>query len=65
MQLSRSETRELNNYIDKFNELKLINYYKNAFPDIVIKNEKDERRQLLKTCGDAYIENIILNIKNK
>ena len=57
--LSRVENRELYNYIDKFEQMKLMDYYNKCFPDIKIKDSKDENTQLLKTCGLSYVEKII------
>ena len=57
--LSRSEERELYNYVDKFEQMKLEEYYKAHFPKIIIEDEPQEEKQLLKTCGLAYVEQII------
>lgn len=57
--LSRVENRELYNYIDKFEQMKLMDYYNKHFPNIKIKDSKDENTQLLKTCGLSYVEKII------
>ena len=57
--LSRSEERELYNYVDKFEQMKLEEYYKTHFPKITIEDETQEEKQLLKTCGLAYVEQII------
>ena len=58
-QLSRSEERELYSYVDKFDQMKLVDYYKEHFPKIVIEDKEHEEEQLLKTCGLAYVEQII------
>ncbi len=58
-ELLRSERRELNNYIDKFEIMKLEEYYKKNFPKIFIKDSLNEEEQLLKTCGLLYVEQII------
>ncbi len=58
-QLSRSEERELYNYVDKFEKMKLADYYEEHFPNIVVKDTGREEEQLLKTCGLAYVEQII------
>ena len=58
-QLSRSEKRELYNYVDKFEQMKLDDYYEEYFPKIVIEDKEHEEEQLLKTCGLAYVEQII------
>lgn len=57
--LSRSEERELYNYVDKFEQMKLIEYYKKAFPQIKIADSDQEEIQLLKNCGLSYVEEII------
>ena len=57
--LSRSEERELYNYVDKFEQMKLEEYYKKSFPKILIEDEEQEEKQLLKTCGLSYVEQII------
>jgi GTPase Era involved in 16S rRNA processing len=56
--LSKSEERELYNYVDKFEQMKLSDYYEEYFPNIVIE-DKEQEEQLLKTCGLAYVEQII------
>lgn len=58
-QLSRSEERELYNYVDKFEQMRLIDYYRDNFSQIVIEDKEHEEEQLLKTCGLAYVEQII------
>lgn len=57
--LTRSEKRQLYNYADKFDQMKLSDYYKEKFPLIKIKDSNIEEEQLLKTCGLSYIEQII------
>lgn len=57
--ISRSEQRELYNYVDKFEQMKLADYYEEHFPKIVIEDKEHEEEQLLKTCGLAYVEQII------
>lgn len=57
--LSRSEERELYNYVDKFEQMRLEDYYKKRFPKIKIEDVEQEERQLLKTCGLSYVEQII------
>ncbi|MCD8039587.1 MAG: hypothetical protein LUE96_10965, partial [Lachnospiraceae bacterium] len=58
-ELSRSEERELYNYIDKFEKMKLYEYYRRDFPTIKIADYEQEEEQLLKNCGLSYIESII------
>lgn len=58
--LSKSEERELYNYVDKFEQIKLTEYYAKGFKDITVADFDTEERQLIKTCGLAYIEKIII-----
>lgn len=58
--LSKPDERELYNFVDKFDEMKLIDYYKKAFKNIQVEDADTEEEQLLKTCGLAYIEKIIV-----
>lgn len=58
-QLTRSEERELYNFVDKFELMGLSSYYEERFPKINIENSEHEEIQLLKNCGLAYIEKII------
>ena len=58
--LNRSDKTNLYNLIDKFeSEIDLVKYYNKEFPNISINNRDTDEEQLLKTCGIAYIENII------
>lgn len=57
--LGRSEERELYNYVDKFEKMKLYEYYKRVFPTVKIADCEQEEEQLLKNCGLSYIESII------
>ena len=57
--LSRSQERELYNYIDKFEQMNLAGYYAEKFPNIKVQDAEKEETQLLKTCGLAYIEKLI------
>lgn len=57
--LTRSEERELYNFVDKFDKMGISNYYSINFPKIQILDSKQEEIQLLKTCGLAYIEEIL------
>ena len=54
--LSRSEERELYNFVDKFERMDLPRYYEELFPEIKIADNAQEEIQLLKNCGLAYIE---------
>ena len=58
-QLSKSEKRELYNYVDKFEQVNLPYYYRKYFKNIRVQNTKQEEKQLIKTCGLAYVEKII------
>lgn len=57
--LTKSEKHELYNHIDKFEKMKLDEYYRKIFPQIQVDTEKEEEEQLLNTCGISYIEQII------
>lgn len=59
--LSRSEERELYNYVDKFEKMNLPQYYEDIFGIEKIPNIKQEEMQLINTCGLAYLEKIIVN----
>lgn len=59
---SRFEELEFYNYIDKFNQMKLDDYYTKAFKDIVVEDAEYAEKHLLKTSGLAYIEKIIAAI---
>lgn len=60
--LSRTELRELYNYIDKFEQMNLPQYYKAAFNKIKVKDSEQEELQLQKICGLAYVEKIIIKL---
>lgn len=60
--LSKSDERELYNFVDKFDAMGLIDYYKKAFKNIHIDDSDAEEEQLLKTCGLAYIEKVIVSM---
>ena len=57
--LTRSEERELYNFVDKFEKMNLGKYYKKTFPYIKIRNNPKEEIQLQKTCGLLYVEQLI------
>lgn len=57
--LTRSEERELYTYVDKFEKMKFADYYEEHFPKIKVEDKDNEEEQLLKTCGLAYVEQII------
>lgn len=58
--LSRTEERELYQYVDKFEKMKLTGYYDKMFQNIKVADAENEEAQLLKTCGLAYVEKIII-----
>lgn len=58
-ELSRTEERELYNFVDKFNQMNLPEYYGAAFKGISVADCVREEEQLLKTSGIAYVEKII------
>ena len=45
--------------MDKFEQMGLPKYYKKYFSGIQVNDETQEEKQLLKTCGLAYVELII------
>lgn len=57
--LSRSEERELYNYIDKFEKMKLDKYFEDVLGMESIKESEKEETQLLKLCGLSYLEKMI------
>lgn len=58
-ELSRIERRELYYLVDKFEKMRLVEYYNSNFPMIKIDDAENEEMQLQKTCGFAYVEKII------
>lgn len=58
--LSRTEKREIYNYVDKFDQMNLPEYYAKAFKKVKVKDSEIEEEQLLKTSGLAYVEKIIM-----
>ena len=56
---TRAEERELYNCVDKFEQMKLSRYYDSEFGTIKVDDSDKEEKQLLKTCGLAYVEKII------
>lgn len=58
-ELGRMERREINNMVDKFEQMNIVDYYTKYYPDLVIPDSDDEEKQLLKTCGISYVETII------
>lgn len=57
--LKRVERRELNCFIDYFEQMNLPEYYKKHFPGIFIETGDTEEEQLLKNSGISYVEKII------
>lgn len=60
--LSKVEGRELYNYVDKFEDMKLTDYYEQNYKNIQVNDAEKEEEQLLKTCGLAYVEKIIVKL---
>ena len=60
--LSKVERRELYNYVDKFEDMKLTDYYGKNYKKIQVDDTEKEEEQLLKTCGLAYVEKIIVKL---
>jgi GTPase Era involved in 16S rRNA processing len=60
--LSRFEKLELYNYIDKFERMRIADYYNRMFRDISVEDAKNEETQLIKTSGLAYVEKIIASM---
>lgn len=64
-QLSRMERREMESYIDKFEQNSLSEYYKKELGVSVISITGDEVDDLYRNCGFAYLENIIRQYKEE
>lgn len=61
--LSRLEQRELENYIDKFEQQSLSEYYEHQLRCTLIDTDTDnEINSLCGNCGFSYLEKIIVNI---
>lgn len=58
-ELSRLESRQLENYIIDFEQMDLTEFYKNNFNDLIVEEPQNEEELLLKQCGISYIEKII------
>lgn len=63
--LSRLERRELDNYIDKFTQGSLREYYEKELGCPPISEAEDEAENLYRDCGIAYLENIIMQYKEE
>lgn len=59
--LSRIEQREIENYMDKFEQFSLQDYYVKQLKCTTAKPSDDEVQMLLNNCGFNYFEEIILN----
>ena len=57
--LSKVENGELNGYIDKFEQMKVKDYYRQYYPAIIVEDSWKEKNQLLKNCGISYVEKLI------
>ncbi|MCI9077969.1 MAG: hypothetical protein HFH68_03455 [Lachnospiraceae bacterium] len=60
--INNLEKMELYNKINKFSEMDLPGYYNRKFKDIYISDNDKKEEQLLKTCGIAYIEELLLKM---
>lgn len=58
--LSKTETRELYNYVDKFTQMELPAYYEKNFSKIRIEDVEGEEQQLQKMSGLAYVEKLMM-----
>ncbi|MCC8051416.1 MAG: dynamin family protein [Clostridiales bacterium] len=65
LKLNHVDQRTLYNYIDKFEEMELPEYYGKYFPEIRVRNECSEEERLLKMCGFAYVERLIKRYAKK
>lgn len=59
-----SDERTLYYLIDKFERMRLKEYYKTSFPQIKVPYSDDEIEQLQNSCGLSYTEKIIKNYIN-
>lgn len=57
--LTRTEERELYNYIDKFERMRLSSYYNKLLGSIRIRSRKQEEEKLSRLSGLSYLEKII------
>lgn len=63
-ELARFERHELYNYMDKFEQNSMAEYYENILHSSSITNPDDEAELLLKNCGFAYFEKIVAFYSN-
>lgn len=64
-QMSRSEERELYNFVDKFEKMNLPEYYEKQLGMDGVPDSEQEEKQLMKTCGLLYLEKVIIRIKQE
>lgn len=62
---SRSEQREMENYVDMFAQSGLAEYYENELGCSAVPMTGKEVDDLYRNCGFAYLENIIIRYKEK
>ncbi|MFR5251714.1 MAG: dynamin family protein [Butyricicoccus sp.] len=63
-ELARFERHELYNYMDKFEQNSIAEYYENILHCPSITDSDDEAELLLKNCGFAYLEEILASYSN-
>lgn len=61
-QLTRSEQREFNNYVDKFEEMSLSTYYRENLGCDRFPISHDEAKDLIRDCGLIYLESRIMRL---
>lgn len=62
--LSRIERREMDNLMDKFEQISLSSYYESNLHCPPIPNSSDEFKSLSRNCGFTYFEKIIEHLTN-
>lgn len=62
--LNRIERRELDAYIDKFEQYSMATYYEKHLKCPPCSRTANESEELLKNCGFAYLEQIIKHLSN-
>ena len=63
-ELNRIERREMDAYIDKFDQHSLATYYEEYLHCPFLSGSQDESKDLLKDCGFSYLEQIIKHLSN-
>jgi len=63
-ELTQIERRELDTYIDKFDQHSMATYYEKHLKCPSLSRTTDESTELLKNCGFAYLEQIIKHFSN-